>query len=248
MFSLKEKYNFPTKLFVTVSLLNFLLLGGILIVVFASIPDTVSPSKNNKVKKTNNDLPQENDPFITPVPQLKNLLKGPITDGNDPFIGPKSAGLTIVEFVDYKCSVCGEQSQVLRRISNEYQDKVKIIWKDYPFYKKDSPSFKSARAARCAWKQDEFLSYIELLYQNNNQDLDDELFISLAKETDLNIHDFRNCLQEKKVDKLIMDNIIEANSLEITGIPFLYIGDQEIMGKADYEEVKRLVEIELGEE
>lgn len=246
-----EKEDFPTKLFVISSLLSLFLLGGVLVVVASKVSSVVpEPENNQKVesKISTTTVSSVKDPFITKVPQLENVLQSPITDGRDPQLGSKGAEVTIVEFADYKCGVCQEQISVLKKIKDEYGKKVRVIWKDYPFYQESSPSFQAARAARCAGEQDEFWDYNKLLYQNNEQHLNDSLFISLAKKAGLNIYDFRGCLQGKRVNDLIMDNIIEANALSIKGVPFIYINDQEIMGEASYKEIERLIEIEMKDQ
>ena len=45
--------------------------------------------------------------------------------------------------------------------------------------------------------------------------------------------------------KMINSNIIEAQALGISGIPFIYINDHEIMGEATVEEIERIVKEEL---
>jgi protein-disulfide isomerase len=49
-----------------------------------------------------------------------------------------------------------------------------------------------------------------------------------------------------RTKQLINDNIEEANALAITGIPFFYINNQEIMGETTYDELERIVKIELN--
>lgn len=245
------KEDFPTKLFVVSSLSSLFLLGGVLVVVASEISSVApGPENNQKVesKISTTTVSSVEDPFITKVPQLENILQGPITDGRDPQLGSRRAEVTIVEFADYKCDVCQGQIRALKKIKDEYGEKVRIIWKDYPFYQENSSSFQAARAARCAGEQDEFWGYNKLLYQNNEQHLNDSLFISLAEKAGLNIYDFRGCLQEERVNDLIMDNIVEANALSIKGVPFTYVNDQEIMGEASYEEIERLIEIEMKDQ
>jgi predicted DsbA family dithiol-disulfide isomerase len=243
-----KENGFPSALFIIVSLLNLVLLTGVFIA-FSVISERHSLVENEqRTKKTLSEGERLKgvDPFITRGPGANNALSGPIIRKNDPILGPEDAPVTIVEFADFKCDICQKQNQVLKRVQEEYGDKIRVIWKDYPSYEKNSPSFKAARAGRCAWRQDGFWSYADLLYENNDKEQNDQLFISLAGDAGLNVYDFRSCLQERRVDDLIMNNIVEASNLGIPGIPFLYVNEQEVMGEAGYEEVKRLVGIELG--
>lgn len=193
----------------------------------------------------NKDFP-EGDPFITKVPKLKDMLKGPILDGGDPALGSPEAEVVIVEFADYECKACLDQKEALEKIRKEYPDKIRFIWKDYPVSEQDSPSFKAARAARCAGLQEKFWEYNDELYKSGNE-LNRESFLNIASRIGINKKEFQDCLDDKRVDGLIMDNIKEANALGINGIPFIYINNQEIMGKISYKELERLIEIELND-
>jgi protein-disulfide isomerase len=248
-----NKNNFPTKLFVTASLLSFFLVGGFLVFVSVSLsPDSRQNTKTSieegnlkSESSINKNLP-EGDPLITKVPKLEDMLKGPILDGGDPALGSSEAEVTIVEFADYECEVCRNQKEALERLRKEYPDKIRFIWKDYPVSDQGSPSFKAARAARCADLRDKFWEYNNELYKSEVE-LNRESFLNIAEKMKIDTQEFKNCLDDKRVDGLIMDNIREANALSINGIPFIYVNDQEIMGKASYKELKRLIELELND-
>lgn len=250
-----DNNKFPTKLFVATSLLSLLLLGGIVAVLSSSLSSTNDIAQKEKGNRSTFDKDKERssqgDPLITKVPKLKNMLKGPITDNRDPVLGPSETPVTIVEFADYKCEVCQQQQRILKKIRSAYKDKVRIIWKDYPVADKDSFSFRAARAARCAGEQNSFWEYNKRLYKKDlfkKEEQKKELFVEIAEDVDLNSSVFNKCLEERRVDGSIMDNIKEANALGISGIPFIYVNDQEVMGEISYEELKRLVEIELGKQ
>jgi len=247
-----KKDSFPAGLFISASLLCLLLLGSLLTVADYQIHSLAAKKdghrgsghslKNLYINKQYSD----DNPFVTKVPQLEDMLKGPILDENDPFLGDSGAPVTIVEFADYKCDICYKQEKKLKKIKQEYKDKIRFIWKDYPASEPDSPSFKAARAARCAGRQDAFWEYHSELYDDPSP-LNRDAFLKIARRLNLDTNSFKKCLNDKRVDGLILDNIKEANALRITGIPFIYVNNQQIMGKASYEELKRLIEIEMGE-
>lgn len=255
-----DNNNFPTKLFVGTSLLSFLLLGVILTVLMSKFASD-GVSRNNFVKEGRNDkknVSEQNrnanypvSPLITKSPNLGDMLEGPITDKKDPVLGPVDAPITIVEFADYKCGVCQEQQKILKKIRSAYKDKVRIIWKDYPVVDQNSLSFRAARAARCAGEQNSFWEYNEKLYKEELLEREDqkerEFFVRVSKDIGLDSSTFRRCLKEKQVDDMIINNIKEADALGISGIPFIYVNDQEIMGEISYDELKRMIEIELND-
>ncbi len=189
----------------------------------------------------------EGDPFITKVPKLEDMLEGPVLDKGDPSLGTNKAEVVIVEFADYECESCRSHKEDLNKLRKQYPDKVRLIWKDYPISDPESPSFRAAEAARCAGLQNKFWDYNDRLYKKNGNELDRDLFLQIAKKLEMDKRSFENCLDNGKMEELILDNIKEANALGITGIPFTYINDQEVMGKISYEELERMVEIEMKE-
>ncbi len=78
------------------------------------------------------------------------MLTGPIITNVDPSQGARNAPVTIVEFSDYVCNYCKEQESTIKQLIEAYQDKVRLIWKDYPESNYLSLSFQAAVAARSA--------------------------------------------------------------------------------------------------
>jgi protein-disulfide isomerase len=189
---------------------------------------------------------EQNDPLITKVPKFEDSLASPIITDADPFMGPANAQITIVQFSDFQCKFCQEQENIMKKIYNEYKDKVRIVWKDFPEKDPKSVSFRAALAARCAQKQKHFWEYHDLLFKRNDS-LNDDMYHKLAKNSSLDIDKFKKCMSDPTSSQPILDNMYEANSLEISGIPFIFINEQEIMGQTNYEEMKKLVELQLSD-
>ncbi|MFH0923413.1 MAG: thioredoxin domain-containing protein, partial [Candidatus Falkowbacteria bacterium] len=125
--------NFPTKLFVAASLATFVLFAF----VWFFVKTNLIANNSGKQAGSNdqyylNENYEDKDPFITKVPDLKDMLAGPIISQLDPALGSDNAPITIVEFSDYECEFCQKQEQALKQIIDKYEGKIKLIWKDYP--------------------------------------------------------------------------------------------------------------------
>jgi len=188
---------------------------------------------------------QADDPYITRNPNLRDILAGPIISVADPIMGDERAPVVIVEYSDFICEYCAEQEQLLKKIVSDYKYKVRLIWKDYPELDQDSASYQAAIAGRCAQEQEQFWPYHDLLYEYHDR-LNLETFIEIAEILKLDVKEFSACLLSDEIKNLIEDNIAEANALDITGIPFVYVNSQEIMGRIEYDDLKKIVEIELN--
>jgi len=254
MFKIFGKRKFPVTIFIIASLANLIILS--LLFFFFKI----NFNYNNNLLNDNSagryyNYQRGGDPLITKVPRLSDILAGPIVQASDPSLGPDDAKIVITYFSDYACGYCGEQEETLKQILDEYEGRVRLTWKDYPEIDNNSMSWQAAIAARCAQAQGRFWEYHDLLYgenidfsfkedQSSAESID--FFISLAGEINLDRDLFRECLQNEITTQLVLDNILEARALDINGIPFIYINNQEVMGEMGLEDLRRIIEIELN--
>ena len=240
-----KREKFPVKTFMVVSILSFLALMFLWTVFIVLIfpPRQMQNNSATSDKLYLNKDYNNSDPFVTKVPNLKDILRGPIISDNDPSLGNKDAKVVIVEFSDFQCKYCQEQENILKSVVNEYKDKVRLIWKDLPDPNVKSDSFRSAVAGRCAEAQNHFWDYHDLLF--NNTDYSDNAFISLAEKLNLNQDTFRSCLQGNQMIRRVQDNISEADGLQISGIPFIYVNDQEVFGQINQKDLENIINTEL---
>ncbi len=243
MFKYFKNKKFSTPLFVTLSLAALILLP-VFFIIFKSILGIENEKRAQVNYSVQNDGYDISDPFITKVPQLKDLLDGPIIDGNDPSLGNENAAITIVEFSDYECAFCENQEKVIKEVKEEYGDKIRLIWKDYPINNELTPSYQAAIAGRCAAEQDEFWAYHDILFEESHN-LNATTFSEIAQELNLDLSIFKKCLKDVNIKKLVDNNIKEANALDINGIPFIYVNKQEVMGEISLDELRRIIDIEL---
>lgn len=242
-FKKSKKSTISTPLFIIASLLALILLGFFSVYFKINSNTYLLPNKQVNDKYYFKKL-EKTDPLITVVPNMNNMLAGPIISPNDPSFGPETALITIVEYSDFLCDFCQKQEIILKNIIQRFPDKIKLIWKDYPENDYNSISFQAALAGRCAAEQNKFWQYHDLIYKNNNE-LDQNKFLNLAEQLDLNKNKFQQCFNKKTPQRQIKNNILEANALEITGIPFIYLNQQEIMGQVSEEELMKMIEAEL---
>ena len=184
------------------------------------------------------------DPLVTKNPSLKNILDGPIITSNDPSLGDTKAPVTIVEFADFECGYCRKLENIVKRVLENHQGEARLIWKDYPNSNANSDSYRAALAARCADEQNSFWPYHDLLFEQET--LDGNVLTSVAEKLNLDMDAFDSCLSESRTKQKIEDNIDEANALDIGGVPFVYVNDQEIMGEISQDDLEKIVALELS--
>jgi protein-disulfide isomerase len=242
MLKIFKRKKFPAYLFIFSSFAVVVLIP-IFYFIFKSL--TVNCGDSTQIGNKNIKIAGFRDPLITKNPNIKDPLTSPLISGNDPNMGSSKAEVAIVEFSDFTCSFCRQQEKKLQRIIAPYKNRIKLIWKDFPENNPASISWQAAAAGRCAYKQENFWPYHDLLFANGSA-LNKEKIIQLAKDLNLDLEKFKKCLADFKTSGLIKNNIEEANSLNIPGVPFIYINKQEVMGEATEEDLKKIIEAELN--
>jgi protein-disulfide isomerase len=243
IFNFIQNIKTSTPLFVAVSFIALILVG----LFFFALKINWQFQTLNNASQNQPQFKQtaHTDPLITPTPNFNTQLAAPLINRDDPSIGPENAVITIIEFSDFECQFCHNQEKIFQNILNEYPEKIKFIWKDYPDYDEKSISFQAAVAARCADEQGKFWEYHDWLYKDQPV-LEDQSFVALAKKLELNQSNFEKCLASQNTTDLILNNIYEANALDIRGIPFIFVNQTEVMGEISFQELKQLIDNELN--
>ncbi len=174
-----------------------------------------------------------------------------IDEENDPSIGPKNAKVVIVEFSDYECPYCRRMQDDVKKIRNEYSDKVRWVFKDFPldFHQQAMPAH---IASNCAEDQDKYFEFHDRVFAappgaNGKPDMSTEFLLKTARELGLNVDKFSTCIADKdgKYRKEVEADIAYGSSLGVRGTPSIFINGRFINGMVPYETLKQEIEKEL---
>ncbi len=101
--------------------------------------------------------------------------------GKSPSRGSSEALVTIVEFADYECPFCSRAEGTVKALSDEYGDKLRIVFKDapLPFHPRAEPAAQAALEVRTEKGDAAFWAMHDALL-DNQQSLDDRTLTELA--------------------------------------------------------------------
>lgn len=145
--------------------------------------------------------------------------------GNAAQRGPSSAPITMVEFADFECPVCGNFYPTIEKAFEAKKDKIRFVFKNLPL-PKHTHAEPAARAAIAAQNQNKFWEMHHKLFENQEH-LEASDLERYAKDIGLDIAKFKADMGAKEtVDRIEADRK-QADALKVKGTPTIYINGRE---------------------
>lgn len=160
-----------------------------------------------------------------------------------PALGPATAPVTLVEFVDFESPHCRRLQPDLLRVLEDHPDEVRLEIRDLPLpYHRQA--FVAAKAAHCAGEQGAYWAYHDLLL------LEQPAFSpgDLARHADrlgLDPGGFSACLASARGEDRIRTDLAVAASLGVHRAPTLFVNGLYVAGRPSIDAIERLVRREL---
>ncbi len=158
---------------------------------------------------------------------------------SDPFLGPKNAVNTIIEFGDYECAACANAASELAALVKLRND-TRLVWKDYPM-SGHANAAAAAEAARCANDQGKFWQFHDALFQYQNS-LNEEKYTTLAAELKLNLGTFSSCLKNLVHKNEVNYGLASGDAAGIDSLPYLFINGEVYSGNVTAQEINIFLE------
>ncbi len=170
-----------------------------------------------------------------------------VSADDDPSIGPDSAPVNIVEFSDFGCGHCRTMQETLNQIREKYDDKLRIVYRDFPIEGRSSGSFLAAQAAECANNQGAFWQMHDILFEN--QPFFDKGNLRIyASEIGLDMEQFESCIDSNDSATEIMQDREDGLSYGVSGTPTFFVNGRRLIGTVSLSTLERAVNDALGQE
>lgn len=162
----------------------------------------------------------------------------------EPSAGPEDAPVTIVEFSDFECPYCSRLVPTLERVKEEYGDRVRLVFKQFPLRNIHPNAQKSAEASLCAHDQGEFWSMHDAMFADQ-QNLGVDALKAKAEEIGLDTAAFAECLDSDRYADAVEEDLEEGQRVGVSGTPAMFVNGRMVSGAVPYEEVARVIDEEL---
>lgn len=157
-------------------------------------------------------------------------------------VGPPSAPVTLVVFLDYECPYCRQLEPIVDSLRAKYVDRLAVVYRHFPLESLHPNAYKAALIAECAAEQGRFRAVHDLLF-----DVSPELeSVRLSELAELGgveeIDRFEECVETERLTTRIEQDVAAAEQIGVTGTPAVIINGHLLRGLVPYTVLDRLVQ------
>ena len=165
--------------------------------------------------------------------------------------GGSDAKVTLVEYTDFQCPACGAYHPIVKQLTEEFGDKLRVAIRHYPLVQIHKNALPASRAAEAAGRQGKFWEMYDFLFENQAEwsaadDPMKSIFPSYAGRAGLDIEKFRQDMRDASLDDKINHDRETGNELKIAGTPSFFLNGQVLKNPKSIEEFKKAVEEALA--
>jgi protein-disulfide isomerase len=230
------------------SSLPFVIIGGVLVAVIVAVVLMSRTSGTSSAPTPPPTTPSSANSGASPVQQTRSPQPG----ASNPWSkGGTTARVTLEEFSDFQCPACGALEPGLRRVVNDYGDRVQLIFRNFPLAM-HKYAFQAARAAEAAGQQGKFWEMHDMIYDNQKEWSDSMeprvQFESYATRLGLDVQRFKTDSERQDLADRIKADYGRGMSLNVKGTPTIFLNGREMVpGKLVTEDdLRREIDAALG--
>lgn len=209
-----------------------------------SVPEAALPEGDTSSEQTADD--SQPDAPQSVADQIEALPRHEINlEELDPILGPEDAPILIIEFSDFECPFCQRHFQeVYPRLQSTYPDQIRYAFLDFPLTGIHPNAFAAAEAALCAFEQDAFWPYHDLLF-GGSLGFSRSSYESYANSLGLDAASFATCLDEERYSEEVRSDMELGFDIGVGSTPTFFINGIGLVGAQPFEVFSEIIDYEL---
>lgn len=177
-------------------------------------------------------------------------------DGNiaDHVYGKTDSKVTFINYGDFQCPACGSNHPRIKTIVEQYKDKIRFVFRNFPLTSIHSNAKAAAAAAEAAGLQGKYWEMHDKIYENQSDwsSLSEsqrvDFFTGYAKNLGLDTAKFSSDIASKNISDKISYDLALGQKAKVEGTPTFYLDgtklDPSVWG--DDAKLKDAIEKELS--
>ncbi len=178
-------------------------------------------------------------------PPTAQTLGSHLVRPNTHFYGNPDAAVTVVEFGDFECPVCGEAEPAVRKAREHFAGDVRFAFRQFPLRLIHPDAEKAAEASECAAAQGAFWQAVNVLYEHQS-DLAVPALERYAGEMGLNQPQFNQCLTSGDMAARVERDKADGRALGVHATPTFFINGKMVQGALTYAQLSDLIDRQLA--
>jgi len=163
----------------------------------------------------------------------------------DASMGPANAPLTCVFFSAFGCANCKTMSGAPEKLVKKYGKQVRVVFKHKVIPLSHPASMEASIAALAAKKQGKFWQFHDRLFAASNSQLNNEGYLTIAKQLGLNLARFKKDLSASAIRAQVLADSLLANQVGAHSMPNVLCNGVRMRGSKSFEAVASLAAQEL---
>jgi protein-disulfide isomerase len=159
--------------------------------------------------------------------------------------GNRGAKVVLIEYSDFQCPACAFYYPLLKKLSEEFGDKLALVYRHFPLISIHPNAKPAAFAAEAAGKQGKFWEMHNLIFENQSEWKDkrkpDEIFTNYAQRLNLNIDQFKTDLASKEIRQKVENAYQNAVRLGLNSTPTFFLNGKKLTNPRNYDDFKNLI-------
>ncbi|HEY4179846.1 MAG TPA: thioredoxin domain-containing protein [Kofleriaceae bacterium] len=166
--------------------------------------------------------------------------------------GPATAPVTIVKAFDFACPYCQRTAATMNELVDEYQGKVRVVFKDLIVHPQVATD--AHMAACAAAKQNKYKVFKDAIWEKGFQayasardpsKLGKDNLLAIAKDTGLNVDQMTKDMASDECKKVVQDDMNELQKFKVNATPGFFINGIFIGGALDKAGFKKVIDERL---
>lgn len=143
--------------------------------------------------------------------------------------GPADARVTLVEYGDFECPMCGEAAAAIKAAQEAFGPNLRVVFRHFPLPASHSHAVEAAKAAEAAAAQGRFWPMYDRLFQHQTE-LDRKALLRHARKIGLDLERFERDLSTPDAEARIREDLASGGHSGVRGTPSLFINGDHYDG------------------
>lgn len=165
---------------------------------------------------------------------------------DDHVVGPATAPVTIVEYLDFECEACGAFYPIMKELEAAYPNDLRIVSRYFPLPGHRN-SMTAALAVEAASRQGKYQEMFDMAFQRQKDWGEKsaptpEVFEGYAQEIGLDVAKFKEDVASQSVKDRVQRDFDAGNKLGNTGTPTFFLNGKKINNPNGLDAYKKLID------